>query len=560
MYKVTKTRVVVADPAEGIIKYKLEEFKKIWTGYLVILVPLINIYTDTSNEKVESNLLKQLISINKSTIIQIIIISLIISILSLISTFYSKLLIDDIFPSESASGLKAITIIFFSVSVVTIILNYVNTYIGIYFKQKLTIPLELRLINHIIKLPLKFFETRKTSEILARIEDVDQVSILTSTISIQLVLNCIMACLGGIALFIFDNSIFLIGCISVVIYYAIFRVFKENIKEKTRETIRKDEGLSQHKIELVKSIQTIKSTCSIEYITDNYEIAMSSYIKHQIDLEKYMMNYSTLISTIKLVFNSIITFIVASTVLNGEITIGTMMLFSTIFSLFINPLESIINLQPQIETMKVSLNRLKEVLTIDSEEDYKAIKIHDFKKDITIKNLEFWYTNRKPAIKGINMKIKNNSTIALIGESGSGKSTLAKIIASLYKPEKGEILLGDIDISSICVNSLRKHIVYVQQEFQFITESILNNLTISCEKIDFEKVVELCKEVGINDIINNLEFGYNTILNEDANIFSQGEKQRLNLVRALLLNPDILILDEVTSNLDYMTEKKYLSY
>lgn len=559
IYKVTKKKIIIADPNEGIVKYTIDEFKNIWTGYLLVLVPSVNMKTFSTDDSDGVNLLKQLIKMNSDVILQIIFLSLFLSLLGFLSTFYTKILLDDIFPMNSYSNLVTISLIFFSISVVTIILNFINSYIGLYFKYKLTIPLELSSINHMLKLPISFFQTRTTGEILARIADVETVASLVSTISIQLVINSIMAFIGSIVLFVFNRSLFLLGCLSIIIYLIIFRLFKNGIHKKTKRSIIQNEKLNQYSIDFIKSIESIKSTRSEEMINNQYQFMLSKTIKCEIDFSKYMITYSTLISSIKIILNSIIGYVVATIVLDGKITIGTMLMFSTIFSLFITPLESIINLQPNIESMKVSLNRLKEIFLIEKERELSKIKLKDLKKDIVIKNLEYWYSNDKPAIKNINMNIKNNSMVAFVGESGSGKTTLAKMLVSFYVPDKGEILFNDINITNLSVDFLRQNIAFVNQNVQFIKDSILNNLTIGLDDFDFEYVIYLCKMVGIHEKISTLEFGYDTELSEDGKNLSQGEKQRLNLIRGLLMKPNILILDEATSNLDYLTEKKVLN-
>lgn len=554
IYKVKKNTIVIGDPDKGIVKYKIEEFKKKWTGYLLVLVPSLNLKVDESSN-IEENIIKQLINRNKNLILQVLIISSFVSVFTLASTMYTKILLDNVLPNNSYSGLKAITIIFFVLSLSTLVLTVVNSLLKMYFGYKLEIPLKLSLINHITKLPINFFNTRTTGEILARINDVEIVSNLISKISLDIIINIIIATIGGITLLIFNKLIFILACISLIVYYIIFKVFKNGIKIKTKASIIAGEKLHQSEIDILKGIQTIKTTSSETTMNDIYEIHMSTLIRKELDFSKYMIVYTTITALVKLLFNTVISFLVAKLVLDGEITIGTMIMFSTIFGMFINPIESLINLQPQLESMKVSLIRLKEIFIIETENFEDRIKLQNLKKNIEIKNLSFSYVNYKNTIDNMNLLIPKNSMVGIVGKSGSGKSTIAKLLIALYKPDKGEILFDETNINDIGVETLRKHIIYIDQEPNFFKDTILNNLTLGLDEYKLEDVIELCKKVGIHNKIRSISGGYNGELMESATNLSQGEKQRMNIARGLLMKPEILILDEVTSNLDYISEK-----
>ncbi|MEC2537010.1 peptidase domain-containing ABC transporter, partial [Bacillus cereus] len=261
---------------------------------------------------------------------------------------------------------------------------------------------------------------------------------------------------------------------------------------------------------------------------------------------------------IKSIFGIVLLWIGAYEVLHGKLTIGELLSFNALLVYFITPIENLINLQPQLQTAIVAADRLGEILDLElekSEDENKKIMPSTLKGDIEFKNLNFRYGTRPLLIKELNLTIPQGQRIALVGESGSGKTTISKLLMNFYQCEEGEILINGFNMKDLNTEVLRDKIAYISQNIFLFNGTMKENLTLGCNEVDHEKVVAACKKAQIHDFINSLPQRYETTIEENGSNLSGGEKQRLAIARAILQLPDIIIMDESTSNLDSTTEK-----
>jgi ATP-binding cassette subfamily B protein len=266
---------------------------------------------------------------------------------------------------------------------------------------------------------------------------------------------------------------------------------------------------------------------------------------------------NALTGTIGLIGGTLLLWVGAYTVIQGELTLGQLMVFNSLLAYFVDPVSNLINLQPTMQTALVAADRLGEILDLEleqSEMEVKKMKPNSLHGDLEIKALDFRYGTRMLTLKDINMKISRGSKVAFVGESGSGKTTLAKLLLQYYQAEKGEIFIDGNNIKDIQIAVLREKIAYVHQDTFLFSGSVMENLMIGNPDLTMEDIVEACKQAKAHDFINELPLRYESRLEENGSNLSGGQRQRLAIARALLKKPDILILDEATSNLDSVTE------
>ena len=252
------------------------------------------------------------------------------------------------------------------------------------------------------------------------------------------------------------------------------------------------------------------------------------------------------------------TYVGITQVLNGEMTLGGFMAFSTLSGYFTSPLSNLIGLQMQIQEASISMKRLTEIMDYPSEyetaEGVEQSELDKVEGDIEFKDVTFRYGNRAPALDHVSFTIPAGKKVALVGSSGSGKSTITKLLLKYYDPEDGEIDVNGANLAEYTNSSVRRAIAYVPQNVELFSKTIYDNIRISRMDATLDEVKEAAKKADAHEFIRHLPLQYNTYLEEAGNGLSGGEKQRIALARAFLKDSNLYILDESTSNLDFATE------
>ncbi len=561
VYQTKKDYLIVGDPDPSvkITKMSKERFFSEWTGVAIFLAPKPS-YQPHKDKKNGLLSFLPLIFKQKSLIAYIVLSSLLVTIINIGGSYYLQGILDEYIPNQMKSTLGIISIGLIITYILQQAMSFSRDYLLTVLSQRLSIDVILSYIRHIFELPMSFFTTRRTGEIISRFTDANSIiDALASTI-LSLFLDVSILILVGGVLLAQNPNLFLLSLISVPIYMFIIFSFMKPFEKMNHDVMQSNSMVSSAIIEDINGIETIKSLTSEENRYQNIDSEFVDYLEKSFKLTKYSILQTNLKQGTKLVLNILILWFGAQLVMSSKISIGQLITFNTLLSYFTTPMENIINLQTKLQSAKVANNRLNEVYLVESEFQVQESSVHShfLMGDIEFDDLSYKYGFGRDTLTDINLTIKQGDKVSLVGVSGSGKTTLAKMIVNFFEPYKGHISINHQNIKNIDKKVLRRHINYLPQQAYIFNGSILENLTLGGNNmISQEDILKACELAEIRQDIERMPMGYQTQLSDGAGL-SGGQKQRIALARALLTKAPVLILDEATSGLDVLTEKKVI--
>lgn len=569
VYHANKKYIWVSDPAKGRIKYTHEDFKAGWykkgetLGVLLAIEPTIDFKRSKVEREIEKNsfisILRYFIPY-KNSFATIFFIMLVVTLLQGMLPFISKAVIDVGIKSSDINFINMVLIGNISILISITIFNVIRDWVLMHITSRVNIALISDYLIKLMKLPVTFFENKLLGDILQRARDHERIRNFIMNNSLSLIFSILTFIIFGIILLTYNPIIFYIflgGSILYVAWVLLFLRIRKRLDWEYFELVSQDQS---YWVETVSAIQDIKIYNYERYRRWKWEEIQARLYK----VNKRVLNITNMqklgaqfIANIK---NMAIVFFCASAVIKGDITFGIMISTQFIIGMLNGPLTQFIGFIVSAQYAKISFLRMNEIKQLKDEEELLSIgttSILPEKRDITLSNIIFQYSPNSPIVlKNIFLTIPQNKITAIVGGSGSGKSTLLKLLVRLYKPTAGEIKMGNMNIASINLHTWRNMCGVVMQDGKLFNDTILANIVLDDEHINYERLHKVCRMAQIAKEINGMPKGYETMIGERGRGISGGQKQRLLIARALYREPDFLFLDEATNSLDVINEKK----
>jgi ATP-binding cassette subfamily B protein len=568
VYKTTKNKIYTADPAYGHISYSKTEFMNGWLsnkekgenkGLALLLEPGPEFYNQ-SGEKINKSSFRFLFSYLKSYknfMLQLFLGVFIGSILQLILPFLTQSIVDYGINNRDLGFIYLILIAQLVVIISRQTVDFIRGWILLHLSSRINISLISDFLVKLMRLPIGFFDSKLIGDILQRINDHRRIESFLTTSSLSILFSFFNLVIFSIVLGIYSLKILGVFVTGSLLYFLWINLFMKKRRELDFKRFMKMSANQGKIIQIISGIEEIKLNNAERDKRWEWENVQSALFKINIrglSLNQYQMAGGVLINEIK---NIIITFLAASAVVTGEMTLGMMLAVSYILGQLNGPIEQMIDFLRSTQDAKISLERLGEIHENKDEEDESALmRIQPVGKKITIKNLSFRYEGPYSAfvLKNLDLEIPENKVTAIVGSSGSGKTTLIKMLLGYYSPTEGEIQIGDQNLRNLSHNLWRQRCGVVLQNGYLFSDSIARNIALGDNLIDTQKLAYSARLANISEFIESLPMGYNTKIGQEGQSLSGGEKQRILIARAIYKSPDYLFLDEGTSSLDANNE------
>lgn len=571
VYEVDKSdKVYVSDPSYGLITYTKEEFIQHWIGenatekteegIALILETSPSFYKnefDEEEKKTSFSFLSRYLLKYKSLVVQLAIGLLAGSLLSLIFPFLTQSIVDVGIQNQDLNFIYLILLAQIMLFLGNMGIEIIRSWILLHLSTRINISIISDFFIKLMKLPISFFDTRMTGDIMQRINDHHRIEQLLTSSSLNTLFSLVNLIIFSIILLFYDYRLFLVYIVGAILYMLWISFFLKRRKELDYKKFSQISQEQSKVIELINGMQEIKMHNAEKQKRWGWEFLQVKLFKISIkalSLEQWQSVGGNFINKMK---DILVSFLAAKLVLSGDLTLGMMLSVQYIIGQLNSPLVQLIDFIKQTQDAKISLERLGEIHDKADEENIDEQYTAEIpQKDIELNNLSFRYIGSDSFVfQNLNLTIPYQKTTAIVGASGSGKTTLLKLLTKFYEPENGEIRIGGTNLKNISPRFWRAHCGVVMQDSYVFNDSIANNIAIGEDHIDKQKLRKSIEIANIQDFVESLPLSYNTKIGNEGLGVSGGQKQRLFIARAVYKSPEYIFFDEATSALDANNEK-----
>jgi ATP-binding cassette, subfamily B, bacterial HlyB/CyaB len=558
LYKATPQELVLASPESGLMRRKPADFAEAWGAEGEVL--LLQTTKDTPKERFSLGWFVPALKRHRRVLIEVLIASVFVQLFGLANPLVTQVIIDRVLSGNSPDTLEVLGIFLVVVAIAEAILTALRTHLFVDTTNRIDVSLGSEVINHLLRLPLSYFDRRPVGELATRVNELENIRQFLTGTALTVVLDAVFSVIYIVVMLIYSWVLTIVSLATIPLFALLTLVVSPMIRRQSREKAERNASTHSYLVEVLSGVQTVKAQNLELRSRWQWQDRYTRYISAGFKTVSTQTTAGAVSSFLNKFSSLLVLWVGAYLVLNQQLTLGQLIAFRIISGYVTSPLLRLVQLWQNFQETALSLERLSDILDHPQEveeDDRKNILLPSIRGNVRYENISFSF-KRSNALQltNINLDFAAGSFVGIVGQSGSGKSTLLKLLPRLYEPQSGRIMIDGYDINKVELYSLRRQVGMVLQDTLLFEGTVRDNIALANPDATDEQVIEAATVAFAHDFIMSLPSGYNTRVGERGSALSGGQRQRIAIARTVLQNPRLLILDEATSALDYNAERQ----